>query len=56
MQDVADPGRGGRELLEYRRRWHASGDRMGCGAAAVIHLHAVSGTIAPHSMVSMSSA
>ena len=39
-----------------RRRWHASGDRMGCGAATVIHLHAVSGTIAPHSTVPMPSA
>ena len=27
---------------------------MGCGAAAVTHLHAVSGTIAPHSAVPMS--
>ena len=29
---------------------------MGCGAAAVIHLHAVPGTIAPHPTVPMSSA
>ena len=36
-----------------RRRWHAGGDHMGCGAAAVIHLHAVRGTIAPHSTVPM---
>ena len=95
MQDVADPGRGGRELLEYRpwrvscapgrhlfpgvarwglhssrvrawrgakggtvcrRRWHAGGPRLSCGAAALIHLHAMSGTSAPNFMVPMFSA
>ena len=93
VQDVADPGRGGRELPKNRprrvpcrgvtihslgwlsmalhtsrvrawpgakgrnarrRQWHAGGDRMGCRTAAVTHLHAVSGTIAPHSTVPMS--
>ena len=39
-----------------RRQWHAGGDHMGCGAAAVIHLHAVSGTFTAHSTVPMSSA
>ena len=39
---------GAKEGTIRRRRWHAGGDRMGCGAAAVIHLHAVPGTIAPH--------
>ena len=38
---------GAKEGTIRRRRWHAGGDRMGCGAAAVIHLHAVLGTIAP---------
>ena len=95
MQEAADPGRGGRDLLKYgpggyrvpgvaihtqrwlsralhttrvrawqgakrgtarRLRWYAGGGRMGCRAAAVIHLHVVSGTIAPHSTVPMSSA
>ena len=44
-----------KEGTARRRRWHASGDRMGCGAATVIHLHAVSGPIAPHSTVPMPS-
>ena len=48
--------RGAKDGTIRRRRWHAGGDRMGCGAAAVIHLHAVPGTIAPYSMVPMPSA
>ena len=32
---------GAKEGTIRRRRWHAGGDRMHCGAAAVIHLHAV---------------
>ena len=32
---------GAKEGTICRRRWHAGGDRMGCGTAAVIHLHAV---------------
>ena len=47
---------GAKEGTIRRRRWHAGGDRMGCGAAAVVHLHAVPGTIAPHSTVPMPSA
>ena len=47
---------GAKEATIRRRRWHAGGDHMGCGAAAVIHLHAVLGTIAPHSTVPMPSA
>ena len=43
---------GAREGTVRRRRWHAGGGGMGCGAAAVIHLHAMSGTIAPQSTVS----
>ena len=39
-----------------RRRWHAGSECMSCGAAAVIHLHAVPGTITPHSTVPMPSA
>ena len=39
-----------------RRWWHTAGDRMGCAAVTVIHLHAVSGTIAPHSTAPMPSA
>ena len=42
---------GAKEGTACRRRWHAGGDRMGCGAAAVIQLHAVLGTITPHSTV-----
>ena len=42
---------GAKEGTARRRRWHAGGDRMGCGAVAAIHLHAVPGTIAPHSTV-----
>ena len=38
-----------------RRQWHAGGNRMGCGVLAVIHRHAVSGTMAPHSTVPMPS-
>ena len=48
--------RGAKGGTARRRRWHAGGDCMGCCAATVIHLHAVSGTIAPHSTVPMSSA
>ena len=48
--------RGAKGGTVCRRRWHASGDLMGCEAAAVIHLHAVSGAITPHSTVLMSSA
>ena len=48
--------RGARGGTARRRQWHAGGDCMGCGPAAVIHLHAVLGTIAPHSRVPMSSA
>ena len=44
---------GARKGTVRRKWWHAGGDRMGCGAAAVIHLHAVSGTIAPDSTVPM---
>ena len=47
---------GAKEGTIRRRRWHAGGDRMGCGASAVIHLHAVPGTIAPPSTVAMPSA
>ena len=47
---------GAKEATARRRRWHASGVRMGCEAATVIHLHAVSGTITPHSTVPMPSA
>ena len=47
---------GAKEGTARRRRWHAGGDRMGCWAAAEIHLHAVPGTIAPHSTVPMPSA
>ena len=47
---------GAKEGTVRRRRWHAGGDRMGCAAAAVIHLHGVPGTIAPHSTVPMPSA
>ena len=47
---------GAKEGTARRRRWHAGGDSMSCGAAAVIHLHAVPGTIAPHSTVPMPSA
>ena len=39
---------GAKEGTARRRRWHASGDRVGCGASTVIHLQAVSGTIAGH--------
>ena len=39
---------GAKEGTARRRRWHTGGDRMGCGAAAVYHLHAVPGMIAPH--------
>ena len=39
-----------------RRPWHAGGHRMLCGAVTVIHLHAVSGTIALHSTAPMPSA
>ena len=47
---------GAKEGTIRRRRWHAGGDHMGCGAAAVIYLHAVPGTIAPHSTAPMPSA
>ena len=48
--------RGAKGQTARRRRSHARGDRMGCRAATVIHLHAVSGTIAPHSIFPMPSA
>ena len=48
--------RGAKGGAARRRRWLASGDRKGSGAARVIRLHASSGTIAPHSTVSMPSA
>ena len=47
---------GAKEGTARRRRWHAGGDRMACGSAAVIHLHAVRGTIVPHYTVPMPSA
>ena len=48
--------RGAKEGTARRRRWHAGGDGMGSEAATVIRLHAVSGTIVPHSKVLMRSA
>ena len=47
---------GAKEGTARRRRWHTGGDRMGCGAAAVIDLHAVPGTIPPILIVPMPSA
>ena len=47
---------GVKEGTVRRRWWHAGGGRMGCGAVTMIHLHAVSGTIAPHSTAPMPSA
>ena len=47
---------GAKEGTIRTRLWHAGGYRMGCGAAAVIHLHAVPGTIAPHFTALMPSA
>ena len=47
---------GAKEWTARRRRWHAGSDGMVCGAAAVIHLNAVPGRIAPHSTVPMPSA
>ena len=48
--------RGAKGGTVRQRQWHASGSCIGLRAVAVIHLHAVSGTIAPHSRVPMPSA
>ena len=45
--------RGAKRGTVCRRWWHAGGDRIGCKAVAVIHLHAVSGTIASQFTVPM---